>query len=195
MQPPAKIGAPVTYAEYCAKLTEFIRSRPPAPYIETGLACVADVVPNLGALQARFDVVSRQDMAFDAALNARGDLDRMAQAYGIGRDELDLLLAHDPVIKQTTEHILKQVAEDPAAATRLRARAHLDTLLEDMSSVAASKGNDPKDRIAAFKALATVANVDADSKGKTPVAGTSVTVNFGVLTPAGMRSATVIGAT
>jgi hypothetical protein len=194
MQPPSKTDTVPAFAGYCERLAEFLKPRLAAIPRDTGLACVDDVVPNLGRLQAQFDVVTRQEIAFDAALNAKGDLNRMAQAYGIQRDELDILLQHDPVVQQSTAHILKQVAEDPAAATRLRARGHLDTLLGDMAIVAASKGNDAKDRIAAFKALASVANVEADAKAKTPVHGAKVTVNFGVLTPAGMRSATVIEA-
>jgi hypothetical protein len=182
------------FQAYIERLREWLTKYPVGPVKGAGfLASIDDVAPDLGALQARFTVADRQEMAHDALLHARGDMARMASAYGITTHELDLLLKHDPVVLQTAQHIEKQLQDDPAAATRLRARNHLDAMMQSIADVVASQGTEPRDRVNAFKALAAVANVDAD-KTKQPQVGNAVQIYFGTLTPTGARAATVLEA-
>lgn len=122
------------------------------------------------------------ELASDLVLFGQGDLDGVLRAHSIDELQLEQLL-EDPVLKSNIEQLRKRLEADPQAIVRMKASVALEAHITTLNNIAGSPGSEDKDRHAAIRLLAELA--DALPKQAKQAANSGITVNFQMMSPAG----------
>jgi hypothetical protein len=130
--------------------------------------------------------INYSSLAQDLCLYGQEDIEGVMRAHRLDEETLEDLLLNSIPLRKKIGQLKKQLDGDPAAILRMKASSAVEGQLPTLSSMISDVDNDTKDRIAAMRLMAELAN----ALPKTPAAGAGnlhgvvLNLNLGTVDPA-----------
>lgn len=133
--------------------------------------------------------INYASLAQDLVLYGQEDIEGVMSAHKLDEDDLEDLLLNSVPLRKKIAQLKKQLDGDPTAILRMKASSAVEGQLPTLSSLISDGNNETKDRIAAMRLMAELAN----ALPKTPAAGAAglhgvvLNLNLGNVDPASQR--------
>lgn len=134
--------------------------------------------------------INYASLSQDLVLFGQEDIEGVMRAHGLDEDDLEDLLLNSVPLRKKIAQLKKQLDGDPTAILRMKASSAVEGQLPNLSGMISDMNNDTKDRIAAMRLMAELAN----ALPKAPAAGANgglhgvvLNLNLGTVDPDRVR--------